>query len=110
MQNWEYRIVVVDIDWDDESDKPNGIDKGRLNQLGNEGWELVGIAPVNGPLEDGSNCTVEIQYLFKRPKPAEVSKQVTSKQTARKSTPITPEAASRIQSAAAKKAAANGKR
>ena len=88
MQKWEYRIVSTELDWDEESDKLFGIDKGRLSQLGNEGWEMVGIAPVNGPLGDRTNCTVEIQYIFKRPKPAEAVKPA----------PITVKAASRIQS------------
>src|SRR5690242_124470 len=93
MQKWEYRIVVADIDWDDESDKPNGIDKGRLSQLGNEGWELVGMAPVTGPLEGGSSYTVEIQYVFKRPRSDNLSKEAA----------ITPKDASRIQSAGDRK-------
>ena len=76
MQKWEYRVVPEEIDWDDDSGKPYGIDKGRLAQLGNEGWELVGMAPVNGALDDGSSCTVEIQYLFKRPKATEERKPV----------------------------------
>ena len=89
MQKWEYRVVVEEIDWDGDSGKPNGIDKNRLTQLGNEGWELVDAATVTGPLDHGSSCTVEIHYLFKRPKAAEE----------RKPTPTTSEVASRAQSA-----------
>lgn len=121
MQGWEYQIVVKQIDWEDESGGPYAIDKGRLKQLGNEGWELVGMTPVNGPLEDGSSCTVEIQYVFKRLKPVEVGKStaMTSEpasraQSTRDRNPGSKTArsgfAQRAQSAAAKRTTSNGKR
>ncbi len=65
MQKWEYKLVSADVDWED-TDKPAGMDQNRLSQLGDQGWELVGITPVTGPLEDGSNGTVEIHDVFKR--------------------------------------------
>lgn len=48
MQKWEYQLVSADVDWENTK-KPAGIDKGALSSLGNDGWELVGIAPVIGP-------------------------------------------------------------
>ena len=103
MQTWEYRLVSIEVDWDEESNQPYGIDKNRLSQLGNEGWELVGIAPVNGPLEDGTSCTVEIQYVFKRPKAATPKANGdTPKADKKKSAPPSSEDASRIQSSGAR--------
>ncbi len=44
LRQWEYKVVVQEVHL--------GIDEGeleaKLNNLGREGWELVGIATHNG--------------------------------------------------------------
>lgn len=43
----------------------DGINPTTLNQLGNEGWELVAIIP---PFEVGNKSNQNAQYIFKRVK------------------------------------------
>lgn len=40
-QKWEYKILS-------RVHEPNEVMQDRLNELGNEGWELVAIAPTGG--------------------------------------------------------------
>lgn len=55
MKKWEYAIVFV-------KDGVNVLDrKNSLNQMGQEGWELVSSAPVINSLKDTG-----IEYQFKR--------------------------------------------
>lgn len=55
MQLWEYRTEEIDFRWDVQ----------ELNELGNEGWELVGIYS-----EEEGYCTKTVHRyaVFKRPK------------------------------------------
>jgi hypothetical protein len=52
MQKWEY--IVIDL-WPSE---------GWLNQLGDEGWELVAVATISAPM-GGKD---QIRAFLKRPK------------------------------------------
>ena len=62
MKKWEYKIIV-------ERSKGWVIQKGieefekKLNGLGEEGWELVGITPIG---KGGFGGTSDLNYYFKR--------------------------------------------
>jgi len=56
MQKWEYRRLLLSPLSDENTD--------ILNDMGNDGWELVDVAVV--PLDAGKQASV---FYFKRPKP-----------------------------------------
>lgn len=58
MQKWEYRIVRIDFSSYDV--RPQG----TLDELGEQGWELVGIQV----LPRGESQTHSATWIFKRPK------------------------------------------
>lgn len=103
MPKWEYKVIIADVDWEN-TNKPAGLGQHKISQLGDEEWELVGIAPVTGPLDDGRYVTLEIQYVFKRPKAGKSQTMPTPTQAQKnKSAPPSPEDVARIQRTDAKK-------
>jgi len=77
MQQWEYRVLTVDngkvMNINNQQIGKYVIFKGAqgpdlhevLNQMGKEGWELVGISPITGTGERAD--TVRICVVLKRP-------------------------------------------
>jgi Domain of unknown function (DUF4177) len=69
MQKWEYQVVVrvlVDAKYqwaEDEKDKRSSGE--ILNELGNDGWELVAAPSALAYL--GSKTISHVHYIFKRP-------------------------------------------
>lgn len=72
MQRWEYQIVTT------KGDYVGSPEKGLLNRLGSEGWELVSVVGVFEPmwvepgLETSAKAAVlrtreKFIYFFKRP-------------------------------------------
>ncbi len=51
-QEWEYRVVTKNV-----AEEPS-LSETDLNALGKDGWELVGLVPVQGT----------VQFVFKRVK------------------------------------------
>ncbi len=69
MQQWEYYILTLEIDWEKfDANEEYGLTQGEITKLGNKGWELVGVAPLHRSVSYGATQTVAIEYLFKRPK------------------------------------------
>jgi hypothetical protein len=65
MQKWEYMIFAQSRDnqtkmtyWDDDKTDQRGA-KDRLNDLGDEGWELAAVYPLT---------PTDFVYILKRPK------------------------------------------
>lgn len=123
MQQWEYYSIGVDIDWDAyDARKDYSLTTKELKKLGDQGWELVGVVPLQRSQGYNAPQTVGIEYTFKRPKAAKESKPTTETtpqrasaiQSAGDRNPASETAKSkfpqRAQSAAAKHAASNGKR
>ena len=74
MQRWEYKIITIKrvrsggllsatIEWDSKINIED-----ELQNLGENGWELVSIVPVADFANTGSGYTHELRYVFKRPK------------------------------------------
>ncbi|HEY8476763.1 MAG TPA: hypothetical protein VIN09_07845 [Chloroflexota bacterium] len=66
IQRWEYRVLRAYSDGsifldDQKIDRRDGV-TALLNQLGDEGWELVGQSEAVGPAGG------DISYTFRRPK------------------------------------------
>ena len=59
MTRWEYKII--NIRSENYRLDPNAVDK--LNDFGDDGWELVGLTSVNFK----SGATDNIALVFKRP-------------------------------------------
>ena len=66
MQKWEYMVHVVDND----GDGADTFSIDYLNELGDEGWELLHVNKLqNAANEDGSLIrTKRVALWFKRPK------------------------------------------
>lgn len=122
MQQWEYHMVTVGIDWQAlEANEEYSVPQSELARLGNKGWELVGVAPLQRSQWRGDTQTVGIQYIFKRLQAAKANKPATEMSAERASAiesagqrnPASETAKSkfsqRAQRAAAKHAASNGK-
>jgi hypothetical protein len=62
MANWEY--MIINIRSENYRLDPKAVKD--LNELGNEGWELVSITSVNFK----TGATDNIAMVFKRPAPA----------------------------------------
>ncbi len=60
MTRWEYKIINVRSE--NYRLDPDAAD--RLNELGDKGWELVGLSSVNFK----SGATDNIALVFKRPR------------------------------------------
>lgn len=60
MVRWEYKIINVRSE--NYRLDPNAV--GRLDELGDEGWELVGLTSVNFK----TGATDNIALVFKRPR------------------------------------------
>lgn len=59
---WQYRILNIRS----ENYRLDPAHEAQLNQLGEEGWELVGLTSVNFK----TGATDHIGMVFKRPRPA----------------------------------------
>ena len=57
MKKWEYKVVM--------DQTPGGGMEKRLNELGEEGWELVATSPVGGPLASFRNLIFKREILAK---------------------------------------------
>jgi hypothetical protein len=75
MQKWEYmQVMRIDtpptIQWT-INDQSVGVTSfiGLLNQMGGDGWELVGFTATTTTLAFGSTSGTAREYIFKRPKP-----------------------------------------
>jgi len=65
---WEYQDRMVMF-----TETPDGLTSGLdwLNDVGQEGWELVGAIPLIAPNKDGvAYGTVGAHLIFKRPREA----------------------------------------
>ncbi len=60
MVRWEYKIINVRS----ENYRLDPKHEPRLNELGDEGWEMVGLSAVNFR----SGATDNIAMVFKRPR------------------------------------------
>jgi hypothetical protein len=69
MQKWEYQAIAtkgkriqawtsIRYEWEPIPD---------LNEMGEEGWELVAVVPIAG-FDQGNIITIELKYFFKRQK------------------------------------------
>lgn len=66
MQKWEYRIICTYWSKDDiYSDEDVVYYTNKLNDLGEDGWEVVGAYPAFLPDDD---IKTEVRYILKRPK------------------------------------------
>lgn len=71
MEQWEYKIIRLEV-----KDLVKGwinkkVDTGSeqlLNELGNDGWELTGIAPIGGGTGGWGAETSSYTFIFKRKK------------------------------------------
>ena len=67
MKNWEYKILNLEVKGfvikkiDPKTEQ-------LLNELGQTGWELTGIAPVGGGTGGWGAETSSFAFIFKRPK------------------------------------------
>jgi len=65
MKKWEYKIITIKIEgWVDK--KIDSQAEQQLNELGNEGWELVGNAPIGGGIGGWGAETSSFSFIFKR--------------------------------------------
>ena len=65
MQKWEYLERTT---WRKENEPGNWRDRVALDELGEDGWELVSAYPVsNGTNDWTAGATHEVVYVFKRP-------------------------------------------
>ena len=63
---WEYLDRMVLFNQTEEG-LTSGIE-GWINEVGGEGWELVGSTPLIAPNRDGvAYGTVGVHFVFKRP-------------------------------------------
>ncbi len=68
MPQWEYEIVHLDAKKLLKEDERQAQMSDSLNQLGREGWELVGVAPNNVTQGlDLGGSTNAYTFIFKRP-------------------------------------------
>ena len=75
MQKWEYLFLIRLYDkktyiwfWEDDKDLKGGIAT-RLENLGQDGWELVSVTGLINPKERGLGFdqTTRLDFYFKRP-------------------------------------------
>lgn len=75
MQKWEYLFLdrlfdteTVTWFWGDDKDLKGGIAT-RLENLGQDGWELVSVTGLIDPTQSGNvyNQTTRLDFYFKRP-------------------------------------------
>ena len=65
MEKWEYKIITLKVEgWinkkiDSQAEK-------QLNELGNEGWELICNAPIGGGTGGWGAETSGFAFIFKR--------------------------------------------
>jgi hypothetical protein len=75
MQKWEYmQVIRIDTPTGTQwtiNDLSVGVPsfKGLLDQMGHDGWELVGFAGTTTTLAFGSVSGVTREYILKRPLP-----------------------------------------
>jgi hypothetical protein len=62
-RNWDYSVIVVEIDARAES--PISSLQNDLKLMGDKGWELVTVAPRTVHVNDGHPYVA----IFKRPRP-----------------------------------------
>ena len=67
MEQWEYKIISLEVKgWINRKIDPKT--EQLLNELGNDGWELTGIAPIGGGTGGWSAETGSFALIFKRKK------------------------------------------
>ena len=67
MEKWEYKIINIEIKgWVNKQIDPKT--EQLLNELGNDGWELVSIAPIGGGVGGWGAETSSFAFIFKRKK------------------------------------------
>lgn len=67
MVKWEYQFTVISLDpnaWAGEESQMLAKSKQTLDAQGEQGWEVVSLVPMVGPLGSISEATI----LMKRPK------------------------------------------
>jgi hypothetical protein len=67
MVKWEYQFTVISLDpnaWAGEESQMLAKSKQTLDEQGEQGWEVVSLVPMVGPLGSISEATI----LMKRPK------------------------------------------
>ena len=75
MQKWEYmQLMRIDTPTGTQwtiNDQSVGVPSfiGLFNQMGNDGWELVGFTGTTTTLAFGSTSGAAREYIFKRPLP-----------------------------------------
>jgi hypothetical protein len=72
MQRWEYQTITLKREYKTNiitgASVTNWNSTINLQQLGEEGWELVSVVPIADFQSDYSGFTHQLQYIFKRPK------------------------------------------
>ena len=66
------RLAVLSGRWEylvEEGNFDAGKQQRRCNELGQSGWELVGVLPISRPSLSEGGRTTSIQLYFKRPRP-----------------------------------------
>lgn len=71
MKKWEYKIIYLMVDnlvkgWMMNNRKIDLKTEQLLNELGNDGWELTGIAPIGGGVGGFGAQTSGYTFIFKR--------------------------------------------
>ncbi len=59
MKKWEYRILEVSMDLNDN-------DEIEVNNLGKEGWEMVSVNPILKDSVSGGSYTSSVIFTLKR--------------------------------------------
>lgn len=59
MKKWEYSILEIVMDLDDD-------DENEINNLGREGWEIVSVTPIASGSAEGVSYTSSVIFTFKR--------------------------------------------
>lgn len=72
-EQWEYWWLIVPLGEDDMSRSRSDAAWARINELGEEGWEMVGLAPQIGGVDylhyPQLTVTKSLLVLLKRRKP-----------------------------------------
>ena len=67
MEKWEYKIISLEVKgWINRKIDPKT--EQLLNELGKDGWELTGIAPIGGGTGGWGAETSSYTFIFKRKK------------------------------------------
>ncbi len=59
MKKWEYRILEVSMDLNDN-------DEIEVNNLGKEGWEMISVTPIIKDTVSGGSYTSSVIFTLKR--------------------------------------------